>query len=161
MTITRALVITSLIFGLNACVRPYQPDIQQGNILNNSNLKQIRYGMSKQEVLYILGTPMVIDPFNESRWDYFYSNTNQRKKETSKRLITARFDGDRLIALDGDVELANVQTLEPSTEDLQHGGTVITEPTHKQKGLFTRLFDSEPNVIKSDTKKKKKKKSKE
>lgn len=95
--------------------------------------------MSKQEVLFILGTPMVIDPFNQQRWDYFYSNRNQRKKETDQRLITATFDGDKLISLSGDVELSNIQNLEPSTEDRQHGGTVITEPTQREKGLFNRL----------------------
>jgi len=124
---------------ISGCIRPYQPDIQQGNILNNSDLGEIRYGMSKQEVLFILGTPMVIDPFNESRWDYYYSKINQSKRETSTRLITAMFDGDKLVSVQGDVDLSNIQNLEPSTEDMQHGGTVITEPTQKEKGLFNRI----------------------
>jgi len=143
------LKITLLIFisiTLSACIRPYQPDIQQGNIINNSDLRQIEYGMSKQEVLFILGTPMIIDPFNESRWDYYYSNKNQRTQETTTRLITVMFDGDNLVDLQGDVGLATVSSLEPSTEDRQHGGTVITKPTHQAKGIFTRLFsrDDEP-----------------
>lgn len=125
---------------LTGCIRPYQPDIQQGNILNNSDLKEIRYGMSKQEVLFILGTPMVIDPFNESRWDYFYSKTDQRKKETEKRLVTVIFNGDSLAELRGDVDLSKLGTLEPSIEDMQHGGTVITEPTRKEKGFLSRMF---------------------
>lgn len=124
---------------LSACIKPYRPDIQQGNIINNSDLREIRYAMSKQEVLFILGTPMVIDPFNESRWDYYYSNINQRKSEVTTRIITARFDGDELVALEGDIDLASVEALEPSTEDQQHGGTVITEPTHKEKGFLNRM----------------------
>jgi len=124
---------------LTACIRPYQPDIQQGNILNNSDLSEIRYGMTKQEVLFILGTPMVIDPFNESRWDYFYSKTDQQKRETTTRLVTAIFDENSLIRLAGDVDLSKVQSLEPSTEDKQHGGTVITKPTQREKGLFSRM----------------------
>lgn len=131
------IALSSLV--LTACIRPYQPDIQQGNIINNSNLREIRYGMSKQEVLFILGTPMVIDPFNTDRWDYFYSKRNQQKRETDKRLITALFEGDKLIALQGDTDLSNVQNLEPSTEDKQHGGTVITKPTQREKGLLNRL----------------------
>jgi len=126
---------------LSACIRPYQPDIQQGNILNNSDLSQIEVGMSKQEVLFILGTPMIIDPFNESRWDYYYSNKNQRSQETITRLITVLFEGDTLVDLQGDVGLSTVSSLEPSTEDRQHGGTVITKPTHQPKGIFTRLFN--------------------
>ena len=129
-------------FLLSACIKPYQPDIQQGNIINNSDLKEIRYGMSKQEVLFILGTPMVLDPFNEERWDYFYSKRDQRKRQTDTRLITAIFDGDKLVRLQGDVDLSNVQNLEPSTEDKQHGGTVITKPTQREKGILSglRLF---------------------
>lgn len=124
---------------LSACIKPYRPDIQQGNIINNSDLREIRPGMSKQEVLFILGTPMVIDPFNEQRWDYFYSNRDQRKRETDQRLITAIFDGDSLVKLSGDATLTNVQLLEPSTEDKQHGGTIITKPTQREKGLLNRL----------------------
>lgn len=124
---------------LSACIRPYQADVQQGNILNNSDLSEIRYGMSKQEVLFILGTPAIIDPFNESRWDYYFSHLDQNKRETSERLITALFDGDKLVKLSGDVDLSNVQSLEPSTEDQQHGGTVITEPTQHEQGLFNRI----------------------
>ncbi len=134
-----SLVLVACSLALGACIKPYQPNIQQGNIINNSDLREIRYGMSKQEVLFILGTPMVIDPFNQQRWDYFYSNRNQRKKETDQRLITAMFDGDKLVSLSGDVDLSNIQNLEPSTEDRQHGGTVITEPTQREKGLFNRL----------------------
>lgn len=133
------LLIAVCSIALSACIKPYRPDIQQGNIVNNSNLKEIRYGMSKQEVLFILGTPMVIDPFNEQRWDYFYSKRDQRKNQTATRLITALFDGDTLIALEGDVDLSTNQTLEPSTEDKQHGGTVITKPTQKEKGFLTRM----------------------
>jgi outer membrane protein assembly factor BamE len=139
MNIKALFVIALCSLALSACVKPYRPDIQQGNIINNSNLKEIRYGMSKQEVLFILGTPMVIDPFNEQRWDYFYSKRDQRKSQTSTRLVTAIFDGDSLIELKGDVDLSNNQLLEPSTEDKQHGGTVITKPTQKEKGWLTRM----------------------
>lgn len=124
---------------LTACIKPYQPDIQQGNIVNNSDLKELRYGMSKQEVLFILGTPLVNDPFNEQRWDYYYSKRDQQRRETDQRLITALFDGDKLVELKGDVTLDNIQTLEPSIEDQQHGGTVVTKPTQREKGLLNRL----------------------
>ncbi len=133
------LVLAASALLLSACIRPFQPDIQQGNILNNSDLREIRFGMSKQEVLFILGTPMVIDPFNEQRWDYFYSRRDQQRRETEQRLITVVFEDDKLARLQGDIDLSNVQSLEPSTEDRHHGGSVITEPTQREKGLFNRL----------------------
>ena len=134
---------------LGACIKPYQPDIQQGNIINNSDLKEISHGMSKQEVLFILGTPMVIDPFNEQRWDYFYSRRDPRKNQTDQRIITVVFDGDQLASISGDVTLENLQNLEESTEDKQHGGTVIIYPTQREKGLLNRLGIIKPkNVVK-------------
>ncbi len=140
MPALKFFLLSISLLALTACIKPYQPDIQQGNILNNSEIGEIRYGMTKQEVLFILGTPMVIDPFNETRWDYFYSKTNQRKNQTEKRLITAVFEGDKLVELRGDVDLSKVTSLEPSVEDMQHGGTVITEPTRKEKGFLSRIF---------------------
>jgi len=96
-------------FSLTACIRPFQPAIQQGNIINNSSLQEIRAGMSKQEVLYILGTPMVTDPFNSHRWDYFYSKKDRNKNETTTRIVTAIFDQDSLVELTGDVDLSNIE----------------------------------------------------
>lgn len=142
------LILVTCSILLSACIKPYQPDIQQGNIINNSDLREIRHGMSKQEVLFILGTPMVIDPFNEQRWDYFYSRRDQQRRETDQRIITVVFNGDKLEELRGDVTLANIPNLEQSVEDRQHGGTVITEPTQKEKGLLNRLGIIKPkNVI--------------
>lgn len=148
-----SLVIATCATLLGACIKPYQPDIQQGNIINNSDLREIRYGMSKQEVLFILGTPMVIDPFNTERWDYFYSRRNQQRKHTEQRLITVIFDGDKLVELSGDVALENLQSLEESTEDKQHGGTVITKPTQREKGLLNRLGIIKPRNAVSKKKK--------
>jgi len=153
--IKHCLVLITCTLALGACIKPYQPDIQQGNIVNNSDLREIRAGMSKQEVLFILGTPMVIDPFNEQRWDYFYSRRDQQRRQTDQRVITVIFDGDKLADMKGDVTLANLPNLEQSTEDRQHGGTVIKVPTQREKGLLNRLGIIKPkNVIKKEKKKK-------
>jgi outer membrane protein assembly factor BamE len=126
---------------ISACIKPYQPDLQQGNIINNRDLSELTVGMSKQEVLYILGTPLVTDPFNQSRWEYFYSKVDRQENETVTRLITLIFDGNALVDMTGDAQLATVKQLQPSLEDQQFGGTVITEPTQKRKGALSRLFD--------------------
>ncbi len=148
-TIRLSIIVITMLF-LTACIRPYQPDVQQGNIINNSDLMQIKYGMNKQEILFILGTPLVIDPFNQSRWDYYYSKKSYRDRETMTRLITVTFDGDNLINLQGDADLSTIASLEPSTEDTQHGGTVITKPTHRAKGFLTRLFNKDPKPAEDD-----------
>lgn len=134
------LILALCSFSLTACIKPFQAPVQQGNIINNADLKEIRYGMSKEEVLYILGSPMITDPFHQERWDYFYSRKNRNKNETTTRIVTAMFEGDVLVELKGDVDLSNVESLEQSKEDRHNGGTVITEPTQKQKGLLSNFW---------------------
>ena len=135
------LLAISIALVCSSCIRPYQPDLQQGNILNNSELRELRVGMSKQEVLYILGTPLVADPFNQDRWDYYYSKTKGKSKKTTQRLITALFIDGKLVELRGDAELNAVKNIELSPEDKHTGGTVITKPTQKPKGIFNRIFN--------------------
>ena len=81
----------------------------------------------------------------------FYSRRDQQRKQTDQRVITVIFDGDKLVDMKGDVTLANLPSLEASTEDRQHGGTVITKPTQREKGLLNRLGIIKPkNVIKKE-----------
>ena len=83
---------------------------------------------------------MLTDPFNSDRWDYFYSRKDRNKNETTTRIVTVIFEGDQLKELIGDVDLSNVATLDPSREDRHNGGTVITEPTQKEKGILSKWF---------------------
>ena len=62
--------ILALCIGLTGCV--YRMDIQQGNYLDGKAVGQLKVGMTRSQVRYILGTPMVEDVFNKDRWDYIY-----------------------------------------------------------------------------------------
>ena len=53
-------------------LQPYQFDINQGNILEDDKMAQLKLGMSKDQVRFILGTPMLDDMFHANRWDYVY-----------------------------------------------------------------------------------------
>ena len=67
----RALALLALLsFGLAGCV--YRMDIQQGNYLDGHTVRQLKAGMTRAQVRYLLGTPMVEDVFNRDRWDYVY-----------------------------------------------------------------------------------------
>jgi outer membrane protein assembly factor BamE len=48
-------------------------DIQQGNIISLETLDKVKVGMDQDQVRYILGTPLLTDPFHQDRWDYYYS----------------------------------------------------------------------------------------
>jgi outer membrane protein assembly factor BamE len=56
--------------GAGGCV--YQVPIQQGNFLESKDIDQVMVGMTQAQVRYVLGTPMVVDPFTKDRWDYLY-----------------------------------------------------------------------------------------
>jgi len=76
-------------------------EIQQGNIITQEMVDQLKPGMTKRQVRFVLGTPLIADPFNQDRWDYFYSKRHPDGKETKER-ITVFFEGDILTHIAGD-----------------------------------------------------------
>ncbi|MBT5032816.1 MAG: outer membrane protein assembly factor BamE [Proteobacteria bacterium] len=136
------LTLVLVTVSLGACLRPYQQDIQQGNLLTNDNLSRLKLGMSQREVEFLLGTPMVADPFHTDRWDYFYSYKTTKTRDTEVRQLSVFFTLGELSKLQGYVTLGELDTLPPSEEDLHVGGTVVTRPTQKRYGLFERAADA-------------------
>jgi outer membrane protein assembly factor BamE len=88
-------IITSLIvlFLLSGCV--HKLNVQQGNIIEEDNVKQLHAGMSKEEVKNILGTPVLINTFSDTRVDYVYTYKPGYGTGTEKTL-TLIFKGDHL-----------------------------------------------------------------
>jgi outer membrane protein assembly factor BamE len=96
-----ALLAASLLVAalqLSGCV--YRPDIQQGNLLLPSDIDQVTVGMSRSQVRFLLGTPMVSDPFAPHRWDYVYRMTHGRSTTVDTAHIVVRFDGDKVTAVE-------------------------------------------------------------
>lgn len=79
----------------------YTLDIQQGNIITQEMVDQLKPGMTKPQVRFVLGTPLVADTFNPNRWDYYYSLKDTNDKITKEKL-TVFFDGDVLSSFSGD-----------------------------------------------------------
>ena len=79
---------------LSACT-PYRPPVQQGNQLRAEQLATLEAGMNKREVLRLLGHPLLQDPFNADRWDYYYSLHAANAPEQA-RVISLWFAGDAL-----------------------------------------------------------------
>ena len=67
--------------------------IQQGNIVDQEMIDKLRPGMSMSQVQFVLGTPLVIDTFNQKRWDYFYSRVTSAGRKTEER-VTIYFDSE-------------------------------------------------------------------
>ncbi len=139
--IRHILIIASALL-LVACLKPYRIDIQQGNLITEKEVGQLKKGMTKREVRYVLGTPLVVDPFHSDRWDYYYSFKPGRGKTTERRRITVVFDGDVLHHMEGDIVSSAGQPLSGEAEAIESGGTVVSAPTEdEEKGLFRRTWE--------------------
>ncbi len=88
---------------LAGCV--FRIDVQQGNVLEEETIQDVEVGMTRSQVRFLLGTPMVSDPFHRDRWDYPYYLRRGRAAEAEKRWFAVHFDGDRVTRLERDLEL--------------------------------------------------------
>jgi outer membrane protein assembly factor BamE len=83
-------------------VTPYRIEIQQGNYVSQEMIAQLKPGMTKEQVRFVLGTPMVTDIFHSDRWDYVYwREAPNGARETRK--VTVLFEQGQLARVDGDV----------------------------------------------------------
>lgn len=100
----KAATVALLTALLAACV--FRIDVQQGNVLDEETINEVEVGMTRSQVQFLLGTPMVNDPFHEDRWDYPYYLRRGRESGTrAKRWLAVHFDGDRVTQLERDLEL--------------------------------------------------------
>ena len=78
---------------------PYRMDIRQGNYVTQDMRDKLKLGMSKPQVRYVLGTPLVMDPFHANRWDYVY-RFEHGGKVIDRQNLTLYFEGDNLVRMD-------------------------------------------------------------
>ncbi len=94
----RLLLASTLSLLGSACV--YRINIHQGNFLDQAAVEQVKPGMTRSQVRYLLGTPMVADSFNKERWDYIYYLRKGRTRHVDSRRVTVYFDGEKVAKLD-------------------------------------------------------------
>ncbi|WP_428606146.1 outer membrane protein assembly factor BamE [Sedimenticola sp.] len=125
---------------LNRLPLVHRPDVQQGNVVNQEAINKLKPGMSKSQVSYLLGTPMLVDVFHQDRWDYLY-RMKPGNKEASQERVALYFSDDRLIRIEGDYRpQPTAEIPETKAED----ETIISVPdyTGDRKGIFTRALES-------------------
>jgi outer membrane protein assembly factor BamE len=87
-------------------LHPYRPDIRQGNYVTQEMVSQLKPGMSREQVRFVLGTPLLNDVFHADRWDYLYRLQAGRDGAVKQRRLAVFFKDDKLARVDGDVEAA-------------------------------------------------------
>jgi len=107
------VLLLSLLAGCStSIIGPHRIDVQQGNALDQENLARLKPGLTRSQVRFLLGTPLVVDPFHTNRWDYVYT-FHKAGKLTEQKRVTLFFEGDTLVRIEGDlpaVEPAAAQT---------------------------------------------------
>ena len=83
-------------------LKPFKMDIQQGNVVTSKMLLQLKPGMTKSQVRFIMGTPLIVDSFHKDRWDYFYQ-MRQAGKIIEQRRVILDFEKELLTKVRGDV----------------------------------------------------------
>lgn len=116
----------------------YRPTIQQGNVVSQGQINELQPGMSKRQVRFVLGTPMITDVFHANRWDYAFTlGEGSRPEEIQK--VTVFFEDDRLVRIAGDMRPQPPEEREEVKKEV-----VVTvpdwEPEHKS--LWRRSLDA-------------------
>lgn len=102
------IVLTLVVTGLTGCssfpswpklsslsLTPYKIDIQQGNFIDQGMLEKLQPGMTRAQVKFVMGTPLVADIFHANRWDYIYIYRKDGKVSDQRRAVLY-FEGDKL-----------------------------------------------------------------
>lgn len=126
-------------------IKPYKMPIQQGNLVSSKMMMQLKPGMTKTQVRFVMGTPLINDSFHKDQWDYFY----QMEKDGAiieKRRVILMFEKDLLAKVKGDVIPANAN----KNEDRQDIAPIKSSepnqnPAQKEKSMLDRLKFWEDN----------------
>lgn len=116
-----SLVVCVAILGACSSLRfpgVYRIPIQQGNYLEEEMIEQLEVGLSKRQISYIMGTPMIQDTFNPDRWDYFY-NLKRGDKELRSNHFVVYFENDQVTHWEGDYTPIKQQVEEEQKEALE------------------------------------------
>jgi outer membrane protein assembly factor BamE len=153
----RFVAIVFLVSVLGACswvprpISEYKIDIQQGNVLTQDMVAQLKPGLTKDQVRFILGTPVLMDMFHANRWDYVYRLQKGSTGEVEMRQFSTFFDdSDQLIRVGGDVSAlqasdtsAETTTTNKMSEiDLGSIAEGTEAPPIEERGFFGRMMES-------------------
>lgn len=114
----RSLLLASLLLVAAASGCVYRMPVQQGNFLDPKQVAQLQNGMTRSQVRFLLGTPMLPDAFDNDRWDYVYFLKTGRRGNLDERRLTVWFEDDKVARFE------NIGTPAPPAAD----ATAATAP---------------------------------
>ena len=155
MTLFRLAGAALLLAVLSACstvpriVNEYKIDVQQGNVLTQDMVSQLKPGLTQDQVRFVLGSPVLIDMFHANRWDYVYRMQKGSAGTAEMRKFSVFFDADgKLVRVAGDVTAAqegdasNAQESRMREIDLGSIDADAVAPPPEEKGFFGSMMES-------------------
>ncbi len=136
-------------------INEYKIDVQQGNVLTQDMVAQLKPGQTREQVRFILGSPLLTDVFHQERWDYVYYFRDGSTLKVQRRQFSVFFGADqRLSRVSGDVEVAATEELTTpqartrvidlgaiSEQDAAAGMPAPVEEESEQPGFFRRMLN--------------------
>jgi outer membrane protein assembly factor BamE len=96
------VVSLSLLTAACSFLSPYRIEIQQGNYVTQEMAAQLKPGLTRDQVRFVLGTPLVNDIFHDDRWDYVFVRQRANSREVERRRIAVFFEDGKLSRVEGD-----------------------------------------------------------
>lgn len=96
------LLVLVVATATTGCGLLYKQPIYQGNLIEADNVQQLQVGMSRQDVMGLLGTPSIADPFQQNRWDYTATQRLDRRGTTEVKNFIVWFENDSVVRWEGD-----------------------------------------------------------
>lgn len=118
-------------------IKPFKMDIQQGNVVTSKMLLQLKPGMTKSQVRFIMGTPLIVDSFHKDRWDYFYQ-LRQAGKIVKQRRVILDFEKELLTKVRGDVVPQGTAGADTGESNVISTPIAI-EPRPKENSMLDKL----------------------
>lgn len=102
----RTLIIALVIFTTACSSWVHRRDIPQGNFLEQRDIDKLQIEMTKEQVKFVLGSPVVIDTFSDDTWHYVYRfKSGRSEKFNAQKKFTLKFEGNKLTSAEGDFEI--------------------------------------------------------
>jgi len=142
MNVLKIIITLFFCLWLGACsiarsTLVHHVDVQQGNVITQETINQLTPGMSRRQVQFVLGSPMIADVFHQDRWDYIYLMQTGKGATTHKH-VTLFFENDTLSRISGTL---HPQESDPSTEPPNQQVSLVV-PTRERvpPGVFNRFW---------------------
>jgi outer membrane protein assembly factor BamE len=135
-TMRHMLFAAILALLLSGCLSVYKVEVQQGNVVTQEMIDKLKPGMTPSQVRFVMGTPLIVDPFHQDRWDYYYYLRRSNETSGESQRVTVVFKNDLLIAVQGNTRIkAGDMAIKESATKPAPGDVPAKSDVNRLRGL--------------------------